>query len=158
MAVQVKPGVWQAVFKAIDAQAKPKGRLALEPLALAIEKQAKINASAGSHKYGTPTPAHPGTGPAVISGNLRRSITHSPITQIAPGHWQTKVGTAVGFYPSYGGARRTPANKYGYYLEHGLRGGEKYPFLVPAFRHVTTVGARVIYDRAYGTGTWRKVT
>lgn len=158
MAVQVKPGVFEAVFAAIGEQAKSKGRLALEPLALAIERQAKINASAGSHKYGTPTPASPGSGPAVISGNLRRSITHSPITQIAPGHWQTKVGTAVGFYPGYGGTKRTPANKYGFYLEHGLRNGAKYPFLVPAFRHVTTVGARVIYGRAYGPGTWKKVT
>lgn len=158
MAIEVHPGVWAAVFARIDEQARLKGRVALEPLALAIEKQAKINASVGSHRYGTPTPASPGTGPAVISGNLRRSITHSPIVMLGPGHWQTKVGTAIGFTPSYGGASRTPANKYGYYLEFGLRNGSTYPFLLPAFKHVTGVGARVIYDKAYGPASWKKVT
>lgn len=158
MAVQVRPGVWQAVFKAIDVQAQAKGREALTALALVIEKQAKINASAGSHAYGTPTPASRGTGPAVISGTLRRAITHEPVRLLGPGHWQTKVGTATGFYPSYGGGRRTPANKYGYYLEHGLRGGATYPFLLPAFKHGTTTAARSIYDGVYGAGHWRKVT
>lgn len=158
MAVQVKPGAWQAVFKAIDRQAQVKGRDVLIQLALVIEKQAKINASAGSHRYGTPTPARPGTGPAVISGNLRRAITHEPVRLLGPSHWQTRVGTATGFSPPYGGARRTPANKYGYYLEHGLRNGATYPFLLPAFRHGTTTAARTIYDSVYGPGHWRKVT
>lgn len=158
MAIEAKPGAWTAVFSRLTAQGEMKGRVALEPLALAIERQAKTNASAGSHAYGTPTPASRGSGPAVISGNLRRSITHSPVTMLGPGHWQTKVGTGTGFYPGYGGRSRTPANKYGFYLEHGLRGGAKYPFLVPAFEYVTGAGARIIYDRAYGPGTWRKVT
>lgn len=158
MAVQVRPGIWSEVFAGIDAQAKVKGSKLLTMLATAIEKQAKINASVGSHRYGTPTPARPGTGPAVISGNLRRSLTHEPVRMLGPGHWQTRVGTGVGFYPSYGSAKsRTPANKYGYYLEHGLRNGSTYPFLLPAFRHVTTTGARVIYDAIYGSATWKKV-
>ena len=101
MAVEVKPGVWAATFAKLDAQGKMKGRVAIEKIAQVIEKQAKINASVGSHRYGTPTPASPGTGPAVISGNLRRSITHSPVVTLGPGHYQTKVGTAVGFTPTW---------------------------------------------------------
>lgn len=157
MAVEVRPGIFSEVFAGIDAQAKVKGSKLLTMLAAALEKQAKINASVGSHRYGTPTPASPGTGPAVISGNLRRSITHEPVRLLGPGHWQTRVGTGVGFTPSYGGARRTPANKYGFYLETGLRNGTTYPFLEPAFDHVRTTGARVIYDAIYGSASWKKV-
>lgn len=157
MAAELRAGIWNEVFAGIDAQAKIKGGRLLTMLAQALEKQAKINASVGSHAYGTPTPASPGTGPAVISGTLRRSITHEPVRMLGPGHWQTRVGTAVGFTPPYGGRSRTPANKYGYYLEHGLRNGATYPFLIPAFRHVTTTGARVIYEAIYGGATWKKI-
>ena len=159
MAVEVRPGVWSEVFAGIDAQAKVKGSKLLELIAQALEKQAKINASTGSHKYGTPTPARPGAGPAVISGTLRRSLTHEPVRMLGPGHWQTRVGTGVGAYPSYGSSTsRTPANKYGYYLEHGLRNGAKFPFLVPAFRHVTGTGVSAIYREIYGAASWKKVT
>lgn len=159
MAVEVRPGVWAEVFGAIDAQAKVKGSKLLELIALALEKQAKINASVGSHGYGTPTPARAGTGPAVISGTLRRSITHEPVRMLGPGHYQTRVGTGVGAYPSYGShSSRTPANKYGYYLEHGLKNGSTFPFLVPAFRHVTTTGASAIYRAIYDAARWKKVT
>ena len=158
MAIEVRPGVWTAVFKAIDGQAQAKGEQVITALALVIESQAKTNASAGSHAYGTPTPASPGSGPAVISGTLRRALTHEPVRMLGPGHWQTRVGTAVGFTPPYGGRSRTPANKYGYYLEHALRNGATYPFLGPAFRHGTTTAATAIYNAAYGAGHWRKVT
>lgn len=157
MAIEAKPGAWTAVFKAIEAQAQGKGREVLTAMAVAIEKQAKINASAGGHAYGTPTPARPGSGPAVISGTLRRSITHEPVRTLAAGHYTTRVGTGAGFYPGYGSGR-TPSSRYGYYLEHGLRGGRTYPFLLPAFRHGTGTAARAIYDAAYGSGRWRKVT
>jgi hypothetical protein len=158
MAIEARPGVWSGVFRAIEKQAQGKGQQMLTTLAVALEKQAKINASVGSHKYGTPTPARPGTGPAVISGNLRRSITHEKVAELGPGHWRTRVGTGVGFYPSYGGRHRTPANKYGYYLEHALRNGVTYPFLGPAFRHVTGVGAIALFRAVYGEGAWKKVT
>ena len=157
MAVEMRPGVWTDLFKSIDAQATGKGRELLTLIATAIEKQAKINASVGAHRYGTPTPARPGTGPAVISGNLRRSLTHEPIRTLGPGHWTTRVGTATGFYPSYGGHSRTPANKYGFYLERGLRNGAKYPFLVPAFNHVTGIGMGAMFRAIYGDKAWKRV-
>lgn len=149
---ELKPGDFTAIFARLDEHGRTRGRIALEPIALAIERQAKINASVGAHKRNTPTPASPGTGPAVISGTLRRSITHSPILQTGTG-WETKVGTAVGFAPPYG---RTPANKYGLYLETGLRNGATYPFLAPAYQFVIRTVAPVIYTAAYGTG-WKHV-
>ena len=157
MALEAKPGAWIAVFKAIEAQGQIKGRDVLTALANVIETQAKTNASAGSHRYGTKTPARPGSGPAVISGTLRRSLTHEPVRTLGPGHWQTRVGTGAGFYPGYGG-NRTPSSKYGFYLEHGLRGGTTYPFLLPAFRYTVGSPARAIYDAVYGASHWRKVT
>jgi hypothetical protein len=141
------------IVAGIKAEASVRTRIVLEPLALIIERQAKINASTGAHKYGTPTPARPGTGPAIISGNLRRSITHSPITFVNGG-WETKVGTAIGFPAPYGS--KTPANKYGFYLETGLRNGTTYPFLVPAFKFGTGVPADLLYQSVYGAG-WKKI-
>lgn len=155
MATELRPGVMTAVFSRLAVEGNTRSRVALEPLALLIEKQAKINASSGSHQYGTPTPASPGTGPAIISSTLRRSITHSPITAIAGG-WETRVGTGIGSYPPYGGPNRQPANKYGYFLETGLRNGATYPFLLPAFRFAMGVPAKLIYDEIYGR-TWTRV-
>ena len=160
MGLEIKPGVWTGLFAKLEEQGHGKGREALVAIAVALEKQAKINASVGSHPYRTATPASPGTGPAVISGNLRRSLTHEPVLAIGPGHFRTRVGTATGFYPPYGsGTTRTPANKYGYYLEvTGVRSGAKFPFLLPAFYYATGVGAMAVYERVFGPGSWRSLT
>ncbi|RCH70434.1 hypothetical protein DT019_02815 [Streptomyces sp. SDr-06] len=151
---ELKPGEFTAIFAKLSEEGRIRGRIALEPLAAAVEKQAKINASSGRHAYGTRTPARPGSGPAIISGTLRRSITHSPIVQVGTG-WETKVGTGVGFTPPYG-RRPTPANKYGLYLETGLRNGAVYPFLAPAFHFAVKIAAATIYTEAYGAG-WTRV-
>jgi hypothetical protein len=150
---ELHPGTFTAVFARVAAQGEMKGRIAIEPLALAIERQAKINASSGSHKLRTPTPARPGSGPAVISGTLRRSITHSAVVRTATG-WETRVGTGVGFTPPYG---KTPASRYGLALETGLRNGATYPFLSTAFTFAVKFAAPAIYRAAYGTG-WKQVT
>lgn len=129
-----------------------KTRRVLTQLALAVERQAKINASVGAHKRGTKTPASPGTGPAVISGTLRRSLTHSPVV-FTGGGWETKVGTAVGFTPPYG---RTPSNKYGFYLETGLKNGSVYPFLKPAYDFGVRVVAPQLYQAVFRPG-WPRI-
>jgi hypothetical protein len=132
----------------------------LTALANVVEKQAKINVSTGSHRYGTPTPARPGAGPAIISGNLRRSITHERVTRGMDGNWTTRVGPAAGFYPPYpyrgrGGEapRRTSADKYGAYLESGLRNGAKYPWLKPAAEFAART-AEPIIAAVFAAGTW----
>lgn len=151
MEQEYKPGMFAEMSAKLGAEADRRTRVALEPLANLVERQAKINASNGAHKLGTPTPARPGEGPAVISGNLRRSITHSPIKRVGDA-WETRVGTAIGFPAPYG-KKRTPANEYGYALETGLKNGTKFPFLLPAFKFAVGVPARQIYEAAYGS-TW----
>lgn len=138
---ELRPGTFTRIFAEVEREAQLKARRVLTGIALAVERQAKINASVGSHKRGTRTPASPGTGPAVISGTLRRSISHSPVI-FTGGGWETKVGTAIGFTPPYG---RTSASKYGLYLETGLKNGSVYPFLGPA----VTFGARVVAPQLY---------
>lgn len=160
MAQELRPGAFSVVFTRLgDAGVRGAGK-ALTALAYVVEKQAKINVSTGSHRYGTPTPASPGRGPAVISGNLRRSITHDRVSRGADGNWSTRVGPAAGFYPPYphrgrgGGApHRTSSDKYGYYLEHGLRNGAKYPWLKPAAEFAQRTAEPVI-AAAFAAGTW----
>jgi len=145
---ELRPGAFTRIFAEIEREAQVKARRVLTGIALAVERQAKINASVGAHKRGTKTPASPGTGPAVISGTLRRSITHSPV--VFTGHgWETKVGTGVGLTPPYG---RTPASRYGLYLETGLKNGATYPFLKPAVDFGMRVVAPQLYRTAFRTG------
>ncbi|MFI2078586.1 hypothetical protein [Streptomyces triculaminicus] len=150
--MELRPGVFTHLAAEINREGQLKARTALTQLALAIERQAKINSGVGSHKRGTPTPARPGTGPAVISGTLRRSLTHTPVIFVAGG-WETKVGTGAGFTPPYG---RTPSSRYGLYLETGLRNGATYPFLGPAFRFGVTHVAPMLYRRVFA-GPWPRV-
>jgi hypothetical protein len=138
---ELRPGVFTRIFTEVQREGQMKSRRFVTQLALVVERQAKINASVGAHRRGTPTPASPGAGPAVISGTLRRSITHSPVV-FTGGGWETKVGTAVGFTPPYG---RTPANRYGFYLETGLKNGATYPFLKPAYSFGLRVAAPQLY-------------
>ncbi|MFD7016142.1 hypothetical protein [Streptomyces sp. NPDC059928] len=152
---ELRPGLFTALFNEINAAGQAKARTALSRIADAVERQAKINAGSGSHSYGTPTPASPGSGPAVISGTLRRSITHSPIA-FTGGGWETKVGTGAGQFPPYGKGR-TPSSKYGLYLEKGmLRNGAAYPFLAPAAKFARTVVAPQVYQEIFRPG-WPRI-
>jgi len=153
MATELTVVTFPRLFAELGALSQAKGSRALKSIALIAEAQAKRNASTGAHKYGTPTPARPGTGPARISGNLVRSITHSDVTLTGFGMMEVKVGTGVGFVPTYGKSR-TPANKYGYYLETGLRNGSTYPFLKPAVLFACSFPADGIFRAAFGTA-WK---
>jgi len=63
-------------------------------VALAGERQAKLNASSGAHRKGTKTPAtRYETGPARISGNLVRSVTHDRVTREGT-VFTTRIGVA----------------------------------------------------------------
>jgi hypothetical protein len=146
VATELRPRVFEALFTRLAARSAAAGAAALTSLALAIEREAKLNLGKSSHRYGTRSPASVGGPPALISGTLRRSVTHSKpvVTEIGA---EVRVGLAVGFYPPYGKGRKTPANKYGYYLETGqLHRGRQhgpsgaYPFLHPAFRKVVAGG------------------
>ncbi|MER6778502.1 MULTISPECIES: hypothetical protein [unclassified Streptomyces] len=150
--LELRPGLFTTLFTEIAAEGQLKSKTFLTQLANAIERQAKMNASSGSHRRGTPTPASPGSGPAVISGTLRRSLTHTAVAPSGTG-WETKVGTGAGISPPYG---RTPASKYGFALENGLRNGATYPFLKPAYRFGITVVAPQLYVTVYRVG-WPRI-
>ena len=157
MATELRPGTFTKIVVELDKEGRARSKVALRELSLVVEKQAKINASSGAHPYGTKTPAFPGTGPAVISGTLRRAITHTPV-KIVGGAFECKVGMAPGFYPPYGRRHfnRTPASKYAEYLEKGLKNGTKYPFLLPAYKFAMRVPAQMIYNKAFGSA-WRTI-
>jgi hypothetical protein len=100
-------------------KAEAAGFYALGQVALAVERQAKLNAvEGGSHKRGTKTPATPGSGPARITGALQRSI-------------HTEVRKGFGTYEATVG----PSMVYSRAVELGSprwSSGVKYPYLIPA--------------------------
>lgn len=152
------PGVPTAMFGLFDAEVELRGRIALSPLADAIKKQAKINASNGIHRWGTKTPAIPGTGPAKISQTLWRSIDRSEVTREAFG-WFCQVGMKAGTYPGYSANSgwRKAASQYAYILEvSGCRNGARYPFLYYAFEWGVTTQADILYRAAYGSN-WARL-
>lgn len=135
MTRQLEPGVFTAIFAKQAARSKATGAAAMTSLALAIERQAKQDLAKNSHQRGTTTTASRGGPPALVSGTLRRSVTHSRPTVTATGV-EVRVGVATGFYPPYPKkGKRTASSKYGLYLERG-----HYPWLVPAFHKVTGAG------------------
>lgn len=145
---ELAPGVITAVMARLATAAQTATRRGLLETAAAVAHQAQVNASTGSHAYGTPTPARPGTGPAIISRTLVNSIAYStPLPQGVD--WVARVGARSGMYPAYRGrTRRTPSSEYGRYLETGLRNGTTYPWLVPASRIVPIV-APVLFAAAF---------
>lgn len=154
---ELRPGVGRALFARVDAEQRIRSKGALSATARAIESRAKQSLGAFPHRYGTPTPARSGGAPGLISGNLRRSVVHTPTTRIATG-WEVTVGLAAGQYPTYGGRMsRTSSSQYGYILEVvGLRNGARYPFLEPAFRWGVEVYAPRAFTEAYGSG-WARL-
>lgn len=133
---ELTPGVLAEVFARLAAEGVARAGPPVTALAAAVESQAKVEATNGSHPYGTPTPATPGSGPAVVSGTLRRSVTHTPARPATAG-WEAATFVAPGHYPPYPKhGRRTASALYGLYLETGLVNGATYPFMRPAAERV----------------------
>lgn len=147
---ELLPGVLSGMLTRIAVRTELAGGAALSAVALAVEKQAKINASSGQHPYRTKTPARPGSGPARISGTLVRSITHTEPAQGLIG-MECRVGVASGLFSPHN--RKTDSAKYGRYLELGMiRNGAAYPFLGPAFHMVSHVSVYAIFKAVYSLG------
>lgn len=140
MATELGPGVFERLFTEAGRIAVERCRRPLDIAAGAVEIAAKIEVSHGSHPYGTPTPARPGAGPAVISSTLRKSITHIP-PRFGPGGWYAVVFPKPGLHPVYRSVTgrtvksTTDSARYGYYLEFGDH-GITYPWLGPAVKKV----------------------
>jgi hypothetical protein len=113
-------------------RAETAGAYALGQVALALERQAKLNAAeGGTHKRGAKTGAIPGHGPARVTGALQRSIT-------------TDLRKGFGSYVAQVG----PGMFYARYVE--LKNGDElnYPYLRPAAQTVS-VRANEIFTRAF---------
>lgn len=152
---EFEPGMLRAVLKGIGSAANASARTGMIGLAEMIVKQAKTNASSGSHAYGTPTPARPGSGPARISGTLVNSITRTAVIRSGIG-WEAKVGLRPGRVPPYRKGRGATSSKYGLYLETGLRNGSTYPFLGPA-ANLAHIQAGVAFSKAFGAAKWPSI-
>lgn len=81
-----------------------------------LEKEAKSNFS-GSHKRGEPHVG--GTEPNVVSGDLRRSITATPVARTGVASYAATVG---------------PTTVYGRRVELGWNGSAGYPYFTPAVK------------------------
>ena len=147
---ELRPGMFTKIFAEAWAKAEERDRRALTLVTVAAERQAKINASSGSHKLGTRTPAVRGTGPAIISGTLRRAITHTQVERDGLG-WRTKVGMAGGVYAPYN--HETPASLYAHYLETVW----DYPFLMPAARFAMRVAGPALWKASFRTANWKVI-
>ena len=117
---------FQSTIRALTLNAsktEKAGFYALGRVALAVERQAKLNAvEGGTHKRGTKTPAQSGSGPARITGALQRSI-------------HTEVRLGFGSYEATVG----PAMVYARQVELGggrWKSGVKYPYMIPAGQRV----------------------
>lgn len=147
--MELAPGVFAAIFEKVAVQAQARTAAGLALTAAAVAKQAQHNASVGTHAYRTPTPASPGTGPAIISKTLVNSVAFSTPRRSTLG-WSTRVGPRIGMYPAYNGKRqKTPSSKYGGYLERHMRNGVTYPWLLPA-KNIVPVAGVVAFRKAFG--------
>jgi len=146
--IEIAPGVITGLMAKLATKSQVATRQGLAVTAAAVARQAQTNASTGRHAYGTPTPARPGTGPAIISQTLVNSIAYS--TPLPHGvDWVSRVGPRMGMYPAYRGrTSTTPSSKYGRYLETGLRNGVTYPWLLPASR-IAIVAGPVAFAAAF---------
>ena len=78
------------------AQMRHATRMATAKALHLIERKAKQKLTTFSHERGTPTPSGPGEPPALVTGNLRRSITVTGPEPLTPGSWRGQVGpTAI---------------------------------------------------------------
>jgi hypothetical protein len=136
---ELTPGIMTVTFGRLAARSRATGAAAITSLALAVERRAKEDLAKTTHPYKPwgGTNAAKGGPPALVSGTLRRAVTHSRAEATSTG-WEIRVGVAKGFYPPYPKrGKKTEAAKYGRYLEEEL----DYPWLVPAFEAVTSSGS-----------------
>jgi hypothetical protein len=148
---ELVPGIMTATFGRLARKSRATGAAAITSLALAVERRAKEDLAKTTHRRGTPSPAHKGGPPALVSGTLRRAVTHTRAKPTATG-WEIRVGVAAGFYPPYPRkGKKTEAAKYGRYLEEVW----DYPWLVPAFEAVTSSGSGNI--GRFFAADWRRL-
>ena len=131
-------GQVMAGLTAWERKVEKAGEIGLTQAALAIERQAKLNANTGVHKRGEGHIKGTGPGPNVVTGTLRRSIT-------------TEVRYGFGSYVATVG----PTVEYARAVELGnprWKSGVRYPFLIPAVGYLVGNGTlNRVFTRAFTT-------
>jgi len=116
---------FNADLTAIKAKQVAATRTGLSKSLSLIERKTKELISISTHRPGEPTMSMPGSPPALVSGDLRRSVKQSPITQLGPTRFEGVVG---------------PTIVYGRIQELGGDTGRSIlpsrPYLQPAFEEV----------------------
>lgn len=109
-----------------EKQLERAGELALTQAALAVERQAKLNANTGTHARGAGHTPGTGPGPNKVTGTLQRSIS-------------TEVRYGFGSYIATVG----PSVEYARSVELGSprwKSGVRYPFLSTAVGYLVKSG------------------
>lgn len=109
-----------------ERQLERAGELALTQAALAVERQAKLNADTGTHARGEGHIPGTGPGPNVVTGTLRRSI--STETRYGFGSYIATVGPSV----EYARSVELGSSRW--------KSGVRYPFLGPAVGYMVKSG------------------
>jgi hypothetical protein len=115
-----------AGLKTYEEKVEKAAEFAITRAALAIERQAKLNANTGVHARGEGHIKGTGPGPNVVTGTLRRSIT-------------TEVRYGFGTYIATVG----PTVEYARAVELGSsrwKSGVRYPYLYPAVGYLVGNG------------------
>jgi hypothetical protein len=110
----------------MEQKIEKAGQLALTQAALALERQAKLNANTGTHPRGKPRVSGSGPGPNKVTGTLQRSIS-------------TEVRYGFGSYVATVG----PSVEYARAVELGSprwKSGVRYPFLSTAVGYMVKSG------------------
>lgn len=115
-----------ASLSSFEQDMEKAGQLALTQAALALERQAKLNANTGTHPRGQGHIPGTGPGPNKVTGTLQRSIN-------------TQVRYGFGSYVATVG----PSVEYARPVELGSsrwKSGVRYPFLGPAVGYMVNSG------------------
>ena len=121
MAIELRGvGEFLAALDGVVALTDAATREAVAKGAHLIEAETKKNLTRYSHPKNTVTPSPPGEPPAIVTGQLRRSIRVQGPTKTGLGTWESKTGpTAVygriqelGGVTGRGGATTLPARPY----------------------------------------------
>lgn len=114
-----------ASFEKVSAQADAATRSIVAKAAATAEAAAKANFQ-GSHAKGQPHVG--GSMPNVVTGNLRRSITHTTVTRTGLAEYSSKVGPTMIYgrrvelgYPGGGGGRGHQMTRPFPYFDPGVR-------------------------------------
>lgn len=115
-----------AGLSAFEQQIEKAGQLALTQAALAVERQAKLNANTGTHPRGQGHTPGTGPGPNKVTGTLQRSIATE--TKYGFGNYIAIVGPSV----EYARAVELGSSRW--------KSGVRYPFLSTAVGYMVKSG------------------